>query len=143
MHSLHNKLRGHDVNLVGKCKQVHVLIDYSVSLLVYITKDMTQFTRPRLLTSNKPTTGFIREYLPLVSYYFQAQKCTTEVTCDYLQLICNLSRAVYSSSSTSPTHELSSWHGGLHTFFVNLDMSCTIKLIMGVFNPFTLTLYLE
>ena len=44
MHSLHNKLRGRDLNLVGKHKQVHVLRDWLVSLLVCTTKGTTQFT---------------------------------------------------------------------------------------------------
>ena len=53
------------------------------------------------------TTGFTREYLPLVSYYLQVQNCTTGVTCEYFQLISNHLRAVYSSCCTSLTYELS------------------------------------
>ena len=44
-HSLHNKLRWRTDNLVGKLKQFHVLIDHLGSLLVYMTKGMTQSTQ--------------------------------------------------------------------------------------------------
>ena len=40
-HSLQNKLRGNDVNLVGKRKQLHVLTDHLGSLLVNTTKGTT------------------------------------------------------------------------------------------------------
>ena len=63
MHSLHNTLSGHDVNSVGKQKQVHVLTDYLGFLLMCTTKG----TAHGFLVSTEGMTGFTHEYLPLIS----------------------------------------------------------------------------
>ena len=102
---LHNKLRGHDINLAGTHKQVHVLTDYWCAWVsIGIQTKSTTFRFP---VSIKRTTGFTHEYLPLVNYYLQ-QKCTAGVTREYFHLVSNHSWAVYSSCCTSPTHELPS-----------------------------------
>ena len=50
-------------------------------------------------------TGFTREYLPLISYYLQVQKCTTGVAYEYFQLVSSRLRAVHFLCCTSPTRE--------------------------------------
>ena len=85
MHPLQNKLRGCDVNLVGKCKQIHVLTDKLRSVLAYMTKGTTH----EFFMSTKCTTGFTCKYLPLVNYNPQVQKCT--ITYELLMNIFNSS----------------------------------------------------
>ena len=97
-HSLHSKLRGCDVNLLGKrtghC--VNRLAMQFGSLLVCMTKGMTQ----RLLASTKCMKGFIREYLPLVSYHSCSTSPTHRLSCKAQRVICifcKLGRKLYCS----------------------------------------------
>ena len=74
-------------------------------------------------------TGFTCEYLPLASYYSRVQKCTTGVTTStfnssviaHKQCIPHVAQAQHASDFQN-----FSLHDGLHAFFVNLDMSCTV-----------------
>ena len=76
--------------MVGKHKQVHVLIAELISIrhdTWITTKCITGFTHEYLpLVSDysqvrtKHTTRFSREYIPLVSDYSPVQKCTPGVT---------------------------------------------------------------
>ena len=74
-------------------------------------------------------TGFTCEYLPLASYYSRVQKCMTEGTAStfnssviaHEQCISRVTKAQQVSDFQNFSR-----HDGLHTFFGNLDMSCTV-----------------
>ena len=74
-------------------------------------------------------TGFTCEYLPLASYYSRVQKCMTGVTAStfnssviaHEQCIPRVVQAQHASDFQNLSR-----HVGLHTFFVNFDMSCTV-----------------
>ena len=96
MLSLHNYLKTHDINMVGKRKQLHVLTAGLVGIrnqhmhgLFMSTKHVTGFTHTYLpLVSDYLqvlSANITRKYLPLVSYYLRVQKCTTGVTRKYFQ----------------------------------------------------------
>ena len=98
MLSLHNYLRSHDINTVGKRKQLQALTAGLVGIrnqhmhgLFMSTKHMTGFTHTRLpLVSDYSrvlSASITRKYLPLVSYYLRVQKCMTGVTRKYFQHI--------------------------------------------------------
>ena len=87
------------------------------------------------LANTKRTTGFTCEYLSLVSYYSRVEKVHDR---NYLRAFLTRQLSLVSSilsCRTSPTHELnanSSRHESLLTFFVNLDVSCTVVLNSSV-----------
>ena len=70
---------------VGKYKNSLVLVKVSsYIILVNIARGMTQ----GLLVSTKCMAGFTSEYLPLISYYLQVQKCTPGVIQKYFHEQC-------------------------------------------------------
>ena len=119
-------VRSRHINMVEKRKQPHVLTAGLVSVRndtwiiheyqVYDRFYSRAFTTCQwLLVSIMCITEFTCEHyahdrihLWVFSYYSRVQKCMTEVTCEYFQLVSNRSRAVCFSCRTSPTRELSS-----------------------------------
>ena len=74
-------------------------------------------------------TGFTCQYLPLASYYSRVQKCTTGVTVSTFNLsVIAYDQCIPRVAQAQHTSDFQNFlkHDGLHAFFVNLDMSCSI-----------------
>ena len=133
--------RSHDINTVGKRKQLHVLATGLISIrhdtwIIHEYYSHERFylhtfaTCQCLLMSTKLTIGFTNEYLTLVGYYSQIQKCMTVITHKYFQRIRNRSHEIYFLCRKSPTWNYVSSKflpvQNITLVFFNLDMSCTV-----------------
>ena len=96
---------------------------------------MTSFTHMHLLLVSdyshiKHTTGFAREHLPLVSYYSQVYTKVHDRSYSLVFLTRQLSlvSSVLLVSHEPNTQVILKFSQGTSTFFVNLDVKCTVVI---------------